>query len=400
MPRFEPFAGVRFDTRLVDLADVTAPPYDVIDADDRARLVARGEHNAVRIDLPADEEGVGRYDVACRLYRRWQDEGILLRDPEASLYAYAMSFTDDTGRARRTEGMIGALELHEPGTGDVLPHEETTPRAKSDRLQMLRSCGANLSAIWGLSLASGLGALCRVAEPALASFTDELGVLHQLWRVTDPARIDAVSAAVASAPVVIADGHHRYETSLAYRDERRAQSGGAPGPYDAVMTYVVELSEEQLAVGPIHRLLSGLPADLDLREALSPFFEVLPGGEPDTGISARMADAGALAVVLPGRSASLLRPRPGVLETPRGLDSELLDAARRHLPDHAVAYQHGVDNVVKLVEAGEATAGVLLRPVPVDTIAAVARAGSRMPPKSTYFFPKLRTGIVFRSLAD
>ena len=399
MARFEAFAGVRYDTTRVDLGDVTAPPYDVIDADDRARLVARSPYNAVRIDLPADEEGVDRYEVACRLYNDWQAEGVLVTDDVPALYVYAMSFSDEDGRPRRTLGAIGALELQPPGAGEILPHEETTPRAKSDRLAMLRACGANLSAIWGLSLTGGLGSLCEPKGPPAAACIDDLGVHHELWPVTDPSRIGAIAEAVASSPVVIADGHHRYETSLAFRDEQRAAAGGDPGPADLFMAYVVELSDDQLAVGPIHRLLRGLPADLDLLAALAHRFDVGPAGDV-AGITDRMAAEGSLALVVPGGRVHLLRPRDGARPTARGLDSERLDAARADLPGHEVLYQHGVDNVVKLVDAGDAQAGVLLRPVPVDTIERVARGGARMPPKSTYFFPKPRTGIVFRSLTS
>src|SRR3954468_10921734 len=150
-----------------------------------------------------------------------------------------MTSKDESGTTHHTLGVIGALGLEPPGEGDVLPHEQTTPKAKSDRLNLLRSTHANLSAVWGLSPATGLSALVDTGEPPAASWTDDDGVTHSLWIVQDPALIEKISATVASAPVVIADGHHRFETSLAYRDERRATDGEGGG-YDSVMTYVVE----------------------------------------------------------------------------------------------------------------------------------------------------------------
>jgi uncharacterized protein (DUF1015 family) len=397
VPRFEPFRGLRYDPERVDLSAVTAPPYDVIDDDDRAELAARSPHNAVHVDLPLEEGDRTRYEVACRLLHAWQDEGVLVTDDEPAFYGYRLEYRDEQGRERHTAGILGALELSPPGEGDILPHEHTTPKARSDRLEMLRSCHANLSPIWGLSLAGGLSAHCRFDGPPLATAVDEQGVGHHLWRVTDPAAVKAIAAAVGSAPVVIADGHHRYETSLAYRDELRAE-GRAEGPHDLVMTFVVELTEDELAVGPIHRALSGLPAGADIAGTLGQFFELEETSAPGPDLPARMDTAGALALVLPGPQTWLLRPRPDAFPDTADLDSSRLDLARAALPDHDVVYQHGVDNVVRLVERGAAQAAVLLRPTTVDQIARTAHARDRMPPKSTYFYPKLRTGLLFRSL--
>jgi uncharacterized protein (DUF1015 family) len=399
VPRFEPFHGLRYDTDRLDLAAVTAPPYDVIDDEQRAELASRAEHNVVRLDLPVDEGGVDRYQVACRLLHEWQDQGVLVLDEDPSFYAYRMGYHDEAGRPRQTAGIIGALELSRPGEADILPHEHTTPKAKSDRLNMLRSCRANLSAVWGLSLAEGLSGLAELPGPPVARWTDEDGVHHRLWQITEPGVVAAISDTVASAPVVIADGHHRYQTSLEYRDERRAEHDGAPGPYDLVMTYVVELVEEQLTVRPIHRLLSGLPDGFDLLAALDPFFETFDAG-PTSGaesLPARMADAGALALVVP-EGTWLLRPRPEAMEGAEDLDSSRLDVALAALPAHDLVFQHGVDNVVRLVDKGEAQAGVLLRPATVAQIQRNAHEGRLMPPKTTFFHPKVKTGLVFRLL--
>ena len=398
MPRFETFAGIRYDPTRVDLDDVIAPPYDVIGPDERARLEARSPWNVVRIDLSEPEAGRDRYDNACHLFHEWLDAGVLVADEEPAFYVYRMGFHDEQGRPRQTAGVIGALELSVPGQGDVLPHERTMSKPKDDRLNLMRACRANLSPVWGLSLAAGLSSLCELPGPPVARGTDDEGVHHRLWRIDQPGVVEAITSAVASSAVVIADGHHRYETALAYRDEQRA-AGEGPGPHDLLMAYIVELADEQLTVRPIHRLVSGLPPTLDLVDALSPFFDAFDA-RPVSGAStlpARMVDAGSLALV--GRDQTwLLRPRPDAFSDETALDSSRLADALDALPDHHIAYQHGVDAVVAAVEKGDAQAGFLLRPATVMQIAAAARARRRMPAKTTFFYPKPRTGLVFRRL--
>jgi uncharacterized protein (DUF1015 family) len=393
--RFKPFPASRYDLSRVDLSQVVSPPYDVIDDTLRTQLASRSPHNAVRVDLPVEEEGQDRYELARTLLRTWEDDGVLVTDPTPTLTVYRMSYQDDAGRPRHTTGVIGALELTPPGT-DILPHEHTTPKARSDRLDLLRACRANTSAIWGLSLAKGLTDLLPVDGPPAADITDEDGVGHTVWIVDDPEAIAAISAAVATQPVVIADGHHRYETSLAYRAER-TQAEGTPGPAEATLAYVVELVEDELTVRAIHRLLGGLPPGFDLVGALEPWFEPIGPPPADTPVTTAMAEAGALCVVQPEREV-LVRPRPEALADARDLDSARLDVAVAALPEHQLRFQHGPDHVRQAVASGEAQAGVLLRPATVAQIDATAHGGERMPPKTTFFHPKVKTGLVFRSL--
>jgi uncharacterized protein (DUF1015 family) len=393
--RFEPFTGIRYDLARVDLAEVIAPPYDVIDARQRAALAARDPHNAVRIDLPDEADGDQRYEMAKDQLAAWLDDGTLVLDERPSFTLYRMTATDDAGIERRTTGVIGALELSPPGT-DILPHEHTTKKAKSDRLDLLRSCRANLSAIWGLSLAKGLTDLLPVDEEPLADLSDEDGVRHTVWRIDDPTTCRAIAAAVAEQPVVVADGHHRYETSLAYQAEREAADGQA-GDAGATLAYIVELVEDELTVHGIHRLLSGLPEGTDLVAALAPWFEDAGPPPGDRPVTAAMVAAGCLTLVLPDREV-LLRPRPDALADARDLDSSRLDVGLASLPPHELSFQHGVDNVRAAVAAGTAQAGVLLRPATVAQIEATAHGGERMPPKTTFFHPKPKTGLVFRSL--
>jgi uncharacterized protein (DUF1015 family) len=398
MARFEPFRGVRYDISRVDLADTTAPPYDVIDEEQRASLLVRHPKNAVRVDLPADEDGRDRYEVARDLFAAWQRDGTLLPDSEPSFYVYSMGYVDDLGRPRDTIGVIGELELHPAGHGGILPHEHTTPKAKSDRLEMLRSCRANLSPVWGLSPSVGLTAMLGVDEAPIADWADDDGVRHRLWRLTDPGRLATISEAVGAEAFVIADGHHRYETSLAYRDERTAADGD-PGDAARVMVWVVELAEEHLTVRPIHRLLTGLTDPGELVTRLGQCFEVAPWGDPvDLGpsVTETMVEQGQLVLVLPDR-AYTLHPRPAAFEGVRDLDTSRLDHALAGL-DVDLVYQHGVERVVGRVREGDAPAGVLLRPATVPQILDVAHGGERMPPKTTFFHPKPKTGVVFRLL--
>lgn len=398
MPRFEPFPAIRYASDRVDIQQVVAPPYDVISPERRARLAAADPHNVVRIDLPDEADGPGRYDAAGATFAAWQAEGVLATDPTPAFYTYRMVLDDGSGAPMRTVGVLGALELSRPGEGHILPHEHTTPKAKSDRLDLLRGTRANLSAIWGLSPAVGLTALLADPEP-LATWTGSDGTVHELGRITDPARITAIRDAVASAPIVIADGHHRYETSLAYRDERRAASAdGSAGAAELALTFVVELVESELTVLPIHRLIDELAPGTDLPGALAATFTVTPIELDERTITATMADAGALCLVLPD-AAYLLVPRPEALTGVRDLDSSRLDAGLTHVGPHRLRFQHGVRNIIAAVRAGDAQAGVLLRPVRVPQIAEIARGGERMPPKSTFFNPKPSTGAVFRTIA-
>jgi uncharacterized protein (DUF1015 family) len=396
VPAFAPFPGLRYDTDHLDAARVTAPPYDVLDEDDRAALLAGHDRNVVRIDLPRD--GEDPYAEAARTLAAWEDDGTLVRDAPA-FYGYRLGHTDDEGRPRATTGVFGALELSRPGEGGILPHEHTTPKAKSDRLRLLQATHANLSAVWGLSPAATLSDLLAVPADVLADWTDEEGVHHTFWRIDDPATVAAITEAVAADPVVIADGHHRFETSLAHRDELRAASGAGDATDDlagagSVMVWLVQLSADQLDVQPIHRLLHGVDDPDALRAHLERSF-VLEPVSGDATVAALVAE-GVLRLVTPDGAWSM-RPRPEVFEQVRDLDTARLDAALEGAGVE-LSYQHGIDLVSRRVAAGEADAGVLVRPASVDQILEIAHGGERMPPKTTFFHPKPRTGLVIRPL--
>ncbi len=394
MPRFDPFVGLRYGPDATDLSGVICPPYDVIDEAQRRALEAEHEANCVRLELPQPSGEHDRYRVAADLLARWRSPGgpLALDDGEA-FYVYRMGFHDDAGRPRQTTGVLGALRLEPPGEG-ILPHERTTPKDKQDRLDLLRATRTNLSPIWGLSLAAGLSAACEPSGPPDARATDGGGVHHRLWRVTSPGVVDAIAATVASAPVVIADGHHRFEVGLAYQAER-----GAGGPQDAILALVVELADDQLSVAPIHRLLSGLPAGWSPEE-WSKWFELSPAAAPDGGVVDRLVTAGGMALVT-RQGTWLLRPRPSLDDAAEiGLDSSRLEVVLGSMTGITVRYQHGWASAVGAVANEDADAAVLVRPATVAQIAEVARRRERMPPKTTFFTPKPATGMVFRALVD
>ena len=403
MPDFLPFTGIRY--RDADISTVSAPPYDVIDPDERAALVARDPHNAVRLILPDS------YDGAAHALASWRADGVLVTDDSPTLSVYRMEFRGDDGLTQRTTGVIGALALDNEH-GEILPHERTLPKAKSDRLELLRATRANLDPIWGLSLAVGLSELIAPHGEPHATATDEDGFHHSLWRVTDPDRIAAISAAIAGDRMVLADGHHRFETAGNYRAERQAAGTADPGA-DAIMTLVVELAPQQLCVRAIHRLLTGIAAvgggGGDLRAALEGPFRVHAAG-PNTpeGVAAletAMRDGGALGLV-DRDGLALLLPTAELEARMQDLPVELhdVDSARFDagvlpaVPGVSLTYRNDATTVAARVEKGEADAAVLLRPVTVETIRAAAAADLRMPEKTTFFAPKPRTGMVFRSL--
>ncbi|MET0911500.1 MAG: DUF1015 domain-containing protein [Ilumatobacteraceae bacterium] len=393
MPRFTPFAALRYRSAIID--DLIAPPYDVLSESDLAELNARSDHNITHIDVPRESDGPDRYETAATTMRQWIDEGVLIADPTPSFTIYRMRFTDATGADRDIVGVLGGIEVVDEGAGGVLPHERVTPKASTDRLDLTRATRANLSPVWGLSLATGLSELLAAPADPIASVTVD-GVEHVVERVSDPVRIDAIAAAIASDDVLIADGHHRYGISRTYRDERRAESGADAGPAEDTLAFVSELVAEQLSVEAIHRLYHDVSWD-DLTAALDVRFERTPSGEVGPATLALMESRGVLCLVGPDGSGQWLTPRDGAFEGVRALDGLWLEETLQGV-DHRVTYQHGVDLVLDSVRAGDAVAAILIRPVSVAEIERTAREGALMPPKSTFFTPKLRTGLVIRSV--
>ena len=387
MTLFEPFAAYRFDTARAGagLAELLAPPYDVLSAEDVAALGRKDPHNIVWIDVPQPADDPERYVTAAERYRAWIDSGVLVRDPSPSFTIYRMAFRDAAGTDRVITGVVGGLAVD--GAARVLPHERVTPKASTDRLDLTRATRANLSPVWGLSLASGLtAALAEPGELLGAVVVDD--VEHRFERVDDPDRLAAISAIIGSDDVLIADGHHRYGISRLFHEEQ-TDSSLASGH---TLAFVNELIADQLSVEAIHRIYPATPPD-ELRGRLETAFEIEPADVGDDRVVAEMNRRGELCLLDPGGRRFWLRPRPGAFEGVRPLDGAWLESC---LEGVEVDYQHGVAEVVARVARG-ATA-VLIRPVAVSEIERTAREGLLMPPKSTFFTPKLRTGAMIRPL--
>jgi len=404
---FSPFRGVRYDCAALgtDLGMLAAPPYDVIDDDHRDALEANHPENSVRLILPRDHAGGDRYERAAATFAAWEAGGLLTRDPSQRLYGYRMDYTDHCGRSRHTIGVLGALALPKhAGAGDILPHERTLPKAKSDRLDLLRATRVNLDPIWGLSTGAGLTRLISL-DHELCSCVDDDGVFHRLFAIDDPASVAGIARAVASAPLVLADGHHRFETAIAYRDERPAADEGA----GSILCLVVELTDDELCIHAIHRLAT-VPDRFDVLGALDQAFEVRAAGANTADavevLQRRMQSERGIGLALPD-ALHLLIPRSEVCaaalssepEPVRETDAALVEAVVvPRLPSAQWRYRHDRAEVAAIVAKGDASLALLLRPVSVAATRAAAIARVRMPQKTTFFYPKPRTGMVFRAL--
>lgn len=410
MPQLRAFRGLRYAAS-GELKDLVCPPYDVITPDDQIRLHERHPHNAVRVELPfSDAPGATaghRYEIAGRRFREWCDQGVLVRSDRAALYVYRQDFIFH-GERCRVQGVIGALGLEPFGAG-ILPHEHTMPGPVEDRLALLRACPVNISPIYGI--VRGGGALLPyfdslATRPPEARFVDDTGTLHRLWAVSMPAEIDMLSGAFAEGPLVIADGHHRYETALAYR----AEMDGAPGERDAVMCFCVDADSEDVRVLPYHRSFVTRAGPAELGGRLRAAFHtrtVAPGAGAAALAASRAAHA--FLFLLPGEEllveASLddVDARVGARpEAWRRLDVVALHEVVMPLiaPDgvERLSFSSDPDGIAQLVRSSEHTAAVVLRPLRASDVIEVARAGERMPQKASFFWPKALTGLVFRPL--
>ena len=390
-----PFRAIRYAPH-IDLGAVVAPPYDVLSDADVDALAAQDEHNIVHVDVPRG--GDDRYAIAGQVFRRWLADGVLVTDERPTFTLYRMRFTDESGARRDLVGVLGGLEVVDDGAGGVLPHERTTPKASTDRLDLTRATEANLSPIWGLSLAGSLTSLLSEGAEALGSVEVD-GVEHVVERVIDAERVAAIEARVASYDVLIADGHHRYGVSRIHRDDVRTATGRRDTPAEETLAFVGELVADQLSVEAIHRVFGSVSYD-ELRAVLARSFELAPAEPPTRATLTEMVARGCLVLVGPDSSAELLIPRDGAFDDVRSIDGAWLEHAVAGTPlADAVTYQHGLDETVAAVER-DGSAAVLIRPVSLAEIERTAREGQLMPPKSTFFTPKLRTGLVVRDLRE
>jgi uncharacterized protein (DUF1015 family) len=415
-----PFRALHYDpARISALADVIAPPYDVIDDAQLDRLYARSPYNVVRLIL---NRSADRYAAAAAALADWRARGVLVRDHAPALYYYVQDFSLHDGSTRQRSGLMAAVRLEPFAAGNILPHERTFPSAKADRLKLLGACRANLSAVFGV-YPHGRAALAPArrhaeAERAWIDVSDG-GERHRVWRISARAEVDAVVAALRATTVFIADGHHRYETALAYRDQQRAAGDCGPdAPHDFLLMYLCPMDDPGLVVLPTHRVWRGsLPGDWPARIAEHFEMEAVPAREVFARL-ARTTDAGALALhrhgathllrLRAGAQAAVDRLLAGVHPVVRQLDVSILDGfllghvlgidCARAGQDGLLAYTHDDGQALEAVDRSDAAAAFLLRAPRMTEVEAACRAGQTMPQKSTYFFPKLQTGLVLRTL--
>jgi len=425
MVMVRPFRALRYDAAKVGgLSNVVAPPYDVISERDRDALYDRSPHNVVRLILNRDED---RYASSAAFLADWRRDGILTADARPALYYYEEEFALHDGSRHTRRGALTTVKIEPFSAGVIRPHERTFARAKKDRMALLKACRTNLSPIFGLFadppelLAPLRAAATRKADVEL---TDGNGWQHRLWIVDDPEALAATAAALAPRTVFIADGHHRYETALEYRDAVNAAGDHpADAPHNFILMYLTSMQEPGLLVLPTHRVLGkGVTIDgSDLRRRLAAHFSLqsftrdqIPALQTHLAQApeeARFALAlrGSDEIVALGlRDKEVLeRYAAEVTPTVRKLDVTVLDAlvlkgllaldtvAAEQAGD--LSYTHDIGDALAAVDAGS-TAAFLMNAPRLASVAEVCMAGEVMPQKSTYFFPKLLSGLVLHPL--
>jgi len=420
MTDVQPLRALHYDSSVVGpLAEVVAPPYDVIDASQRAELIARSPFNVVAVDLPQGEPDP--YAAARELFESWQLQGAVVRDGEPALWAHTQDYSGPDGRTLTRRGFFCRVRIEGYGPGRVRPHERTHPGPKEDRLRLTRATRANISPIFSLysdPSHTAWNALRPATEqPPWGEVADSDGTVHRLWRVSDPQAIAAVQAATREAELLIADGHHRYETMEAYAEEI-----GGEGEHRYILMCLVALEDPGLTVFATHRLVSGL--DHERRKALElvlardfdiaavPIDEIAPPPQGDStplqlgyvnsweegAFRLTLKDQAIADAALSGHSQAYRHLDTGVLET-------LLLKGALGLSDEDISHFNGLfyardtAEALAMVRSGDYDAAFLMRPTPIAQVRDVAAAGENMPPKSTYFFPKLLTGLLFNPLS-
>ena len=422
MAEVQPLKTLRYEPSVVGvLDDVIAPPYDVIDAELRAELVARSPHNVVEVDLPVDPDGGDRYAHAATTLARWRQEGAVVQEDEPAFWALDQEYTAPDGSQRRRRGFFARVRVEDYGPGRIRPHERTHPGPKEDRLRLTRATHANLSPIFSLfpdPAGAAEQALADAVEgEPFAAATDHEGTRNTLWRVADSDRVAALQAALADAELLIADGHHRYETARVYAEEI-----GGEGAHRYVLMFLCSLSDPGLTVFPTHRLLTGLKDDSAkqeaIRDTLKRDFEIAevergqlePSGDAQGRVQLGYMDSFHRQPYLLTLKDQAIADEAlaGMPEPYRRLDTAVLEAIVlkgalgmseddiSHL--RGLGYSKSFDDALDAVETGRYDAGFFMRATPVEQVREVAEAGESMPPKSTYFYPKIPTGLIFNLL--
>ncbi len=423
-----PIKGIRYNNKLIEsFNDVVTPPYDVISPSAQQLLYDKHPYNIIRLELsksyPADSKADNRYTRAADTFNNWQEKGILMQDPLPSVYMYQQEFISNSNTYFRT-GFICGLKCDEYGPGKVLPHEETFPKAKKDRKLLLEMCNANFSPIFGLYddpekiIQNRLTAFCT-NRSADHTVTDENQTVHRVWVVNDNNIISLIQNHLSNKTIYIADGHHRYETAVAYGKEMTA---AGKQDYDRVLITLVNLHDEGLIVLPTHRMIKNIPL-FDLEKLLTSaeqYFDTKQISATKETISNELALASNPSFVLysGNKQAVALTLKPhldpeklhevakctewkkldvSLLQT-LILEKQLSIGANERASGEYLAFTRDADEAISQVDAGNYQLSILMRPTKVEQVTAVATAGDKMPQKSTYFYPKLLTGLVINPL--
>src|SRR5579875_2538863 len=379
MAEVKPLRALHFNLESTGgLQEVIAPPYDVIDPEQRARLAARSPHNVVRIDLP---QGDDPYAAAAEQLANWRRERVIVQDDQPALWVLEQEYTGPDRQRRTRHGFLARVRVEEYGARRIRPHERTHPGPREDRLRLTRATRANLSPIFAL-FSDPEGNVWRALAPATAArpwgrAVDEDGTENRLWRLGDPAAIETVASALRDAELLIADGHHRYETARAYAEEV-----GGEGPHRHFTSEPLDDVEQLVPPADPEVVRIGY---LDARERRPRLLT--------------LRDQAAVDAALAGRSSAYRRLDTAVLEAlilkgALGMSDEDIDHLRQ------LGYARDREQAVELLAAGDYEAAFLMAPVPVERVREIAAAGESMPPKSTYFFPKVPTGLLFNSLVE
>jgi uncharacterized protein (DUF1015 family) len=433
MPEIQAFRAIRYNLgRVGSLSDVVAPPYDVISPELQDELYGKHPNNVVRLILnriePGDDnEANNRYTRAKRLLKSWLSDGVLYTEADPAIYVYQQQFSGEGGTHTRL-GFMARMRLSRFGEGQVFPHEETMPGPKLDRLMLTTVCKANLSQVFGLYPDPG-GEARRILEEALCRVTplvatDHLGVVHRMWAATDLGTIAAIAAAVGPRPVFIADGHHRYETACEYREHVFQTGSLSPDhPANYVLMMFVAMDDPGLMVLPTHRLFRGLPpmTSTELAARLGPCFKTSPAGEgfqqaPAVWEEIETRDEQGLLGLFAQEDGRWL-----LAELTAEGRARMADLAKEHTPEwcslgvsllHRLViegllqahelpkpkYVHQVAEVVEGLATGDFPFAALVMPATIEHVRTISLGGERLPAKSTYFYPKLLSGLVINPL--
>jgi uncharacterized protein (DUF1015 family) len=429
LAKIAPARGLHYNPRkIADLSRVATPPYDVIAPEEEGRYRGRDPYNIIRLILPVGEGGVDRYQEAAHYVQEWEKEGVLIKDEKPSLYPYQQVFTSPSGTIQKRNGFISLVKLESWGQGSIIPHEGTSPKPVEDRLRLMEACGANLSQVFTIYSDPAGKVEEQLAEVWEYSpryeFRDDDGVIHRLWQVDDRNLIAGVVKGMRDKTLLIADGHHRYKTALIYRDRMRERfpSYTERSPFEYTMLYLTPIEEEGLLILPTHRVvLSREPFDLDgFYTVLKKFFSLLifsfddAGGEKGAreGLFQALDKKGqeryTFGLYFGGEKRYIhLVPREGVKigELLRGypevlqeLDVTLLDGfilkELLKVEGEEVGLSKGRNEALEEVHQGRYSAAFLLNPPSMQQVRRVVEAGEVMPRKTTFFYPKVATGLV------